>query len=978
MNTEKGAAVVKRRRNLAKDSNADHAPDLLSAAERGRPEEAIEEKVPAPPSTELQPRVYRRLRSLSTSDIVVDDDEEYKSVETSNNSSSSLLLPNANSLVNLLSDDKVVSEAESSVYDSKRILETYSSTESQIFANEGVSISPTATTPTIASARMVPLPNVHTSLDTLHTDAMVPSTPPSKEAVMSPYKPQSRSSSIARNFSSTSRSRSIQRPSAALPASLLMADLPPSQLNAPSTAGAYANQQHHQQGSSNPFISQASSTVAPVAVIRQYRLWDYLVGQLTSSEYPTVGEVADQNHSVNLKKERIENFLAVPWEFEKLIFLGYLICLDSFLYIFTILPVRILIALHTIFKSIFFRSSRLNTSQKCDLMKGLLVIICCYLLENVDGSRVYHSVRGQSTIKLYVIFNMLEIFDKLMSAFGHDILDSLFSKTTTNSSRTLSFHRLNRVTHFSLALAYVFGHSLILFYQVMALNVAINSHNNTLFSLLLSNQFIEIKGSVFKRFERENLFQLSCADIVERFQLSVFILIICLRNYVELTGATASLLTDTAAHLTTHVSDTLSICVASSSAALDSAVQLFSNNSWDAAAVTLCTETAPRFVLAAGSSLVTRVATDFPAWLAQHSETWDIVMEHIAGPAFAVLGTEFIVDWLKHAFITKFNQLKVNVVYKKYRETLVRDLAAAGGDSGTGGVGVGGDGYVDRSPAVARRIGFVSIPLACLVVRVASQTVRMLCLEEGGAAVENAGIAGSTVFGICAGNPLGLDWAVPREIGVGMDGLSSCVEAVMFGVGDDSLDLKGFKECCVDVFGTVWKGRATILEWLQASAWTIGMWVGGFLGLYCALLAMKLVVGFNLMALAQREIRILASQEASAMHTPVAGALSKQASDLQAAYGQIPSTPVRRKPSGVLSMAESGSNASTGVLPGLGPTNRKLSQTNIRTSTSTVSVGTAGDGGVPIQGGDVNVVALNKDEKLDRVDRFSMVKSRIV
>ncbi|KAI8608382.1 eukaryotic membrane protein family-domain-containing protein, partial [Chytriomyces sp. MP71] len=74
-------------------------------------------------------------------------------------------------------------------------------------------------------------------------------------------------------------------------------------------------------------------------------------------------------------------------------------------------------------------------------------------------------------------------------AFGHDIFDSLFSKTAKAESR-FSLHRLNRVTHFSLALAYVFGHSMILFYQVMALNVAINSFNNTLFSLLLSNQFI--------------------------------------------------------------------------------------------------------------------------------------------------------------------------------------------------------------------------------------------------------------------------------------------------------------------------------------------------------------------------------------------------------------------------------------------------------------------------------------------------------
>ena len=52
---------------------------------------------------------------------------------------------------------------------------------------------------------------------------------------------------------------------------------------------------------------------------------------------------------------------------------------------------------------------------------------------------------------------------------------------------------------------------MVLFYQVMTLNVSVNSYNNALLTLLLSNQFVEIKGSVFKKFEKENLFQLSCA-----------------------------------------------------------------------------------------------------------------------------------------------------------------------------------------------------------------------------------------------------------------------------------------------------------------------------------------------------------------------------------------------------------------------------------------------------------------------------------
>ena len=55
------------------------------------------------------------------------------------------------------------------------------------------------------------------------------------------------------------------------------------------------------------------------------------------------------------------------------------------------------------------------------------------------------------------------------------------------------------------------AHTLVLFYQLVTLNVAINSYSDALLTLLISNQFVEIKGSVFKKFEKENLFQLTCA-----------------------------------------------------------------------------------------------------------------------------------------------------------------------------------------------------------------------------------------------------------------------------------------------------------------------------------------------------------------------------------------------------------------------------------------------------------------------------------
>lgn len=53
------------------------------------------------------------------------------------------------------------------------------------------------------------------------------------------------------------------------------------------------------------------------------------------------------------------------------------------------------------------------------------------------------------------------------------------------------------IGRFLLALSYVYGHTLVLFYQVMSLNVAINSYNNALLTLLISNQFVEIKVMKF-------------------------------------------------------------------------------------------------------------------------------------------------------------------------------------------------------------------------------------------------------------------------------------------------------------------------------------------------------------------------------------------------------------------------------------------------------------------------------------------------
>ncbi|KAJ3118955.1 hypothetical protein HDU96_005192 [Phlyctochytrium bullatum] len=397
----------------------------------------------------------------------------------------------------------------------------------------------------------------------------------------------------------------------------------------------------------------------------------------------------------DVKKERVKNFLSIPQELESFMLLGYGICLDSFLYIFTILPIRIVIALNSMIKSFIFKTGTFNAAQRVDILKGSLLFLCSYMLEHVDASKVYHSVRGQATIKLYVIFNVLEICDKLCSAFGHDILDSLFSKAQSaawqsrtrsqGSTKSNARQRLGRVTHFAVALCYVFAHTMILFYQVMTLNVAVNSYNNALLTLLLSNQFVEIKGSVFKRFERENLFQLSCSG-------GGFLVQAMIMMYDSINSFTALL------------AGKLGAIPFSSFASLEM-------------------QSVIDFIPQLPSALLGVLHEMFSSQNIEFLKT-------LLSPALAVFGTEIVVDWLKHAFITKFNQIPPTV-YVKFYDSLCRDLANLRKRGSSDASDAVARAPLDQSPAVARRIGFVSLPLACLVIRVAWQTLRMISNEAG-------------------------------------------------------------------------------------------------------------------------------------------------------------------------------------------------------------------------------------------------------
>ena len=152
--------------------------------------------------------------------------------------------------------------------------------------------------------------------------------------------------------------------------------------------------------------------------------------------------------------------------------------------------------------------------------------------------------------------------------------------------------------------------------------------------------------AVFKKFEKENLFQIMCAgeykvdpmdrpheltynlltiqDIVERFSLTLMLSLIAGRNLIEIVG---------------------------------------SDIGFD-----------PRSLLRGNGVLKTIMSVSGKSTSNFLSST--LTYCSFRQPVLAVILSEMVVDWLKHGFITKFNHIKTTI-YGRYTDVLCKDILLA-------------------------------------------------------------------------------------------------------------------------------------------------------------------------------------------------------------------------------------------------------------------------------------------------------------
>lgn len=274
-----------------------------------------------------------------------------------------------------------------------------------------------------------------------------------------------------------------------------------------------------------------------------------------------------------------------------------------------------------------------------------------------------------------VVLKQSKVGDRLLSALGQDIFECLFSSETLSRNSSGRSKVMLPFGMFLLSLVYNCAHAITLFYQVIALNVAVNSYSNALLTLLMSNQFVEIKGSVFKRFEKENTFQLTCADVVERFQLWLVLLIIGMRNVVEVGGLSVP----------------------------GAGIELGDEG--------MAAAKGPLH----NPSILPMSFTILPSWL------WS---GEVLSPFLIVIGSEMFVDWIKHAYINKFNNIKPNF-YSRILDILCKDYYTNVSATASLLVLPSNDSQAFVAPSLTRRLGLPLLPLSTLFIRASFQTYHM-------------------------------------------------------------------------------------------------------------------------------------------------------------------------------------------------------------------------------------------------------------
>jgi len=208
------------------------------------------------------------------------------------------------------------------------------------------------------------------------------------------------------------------------------------------------------------------------------------------------------------------------------------------------------------------------------------------------------------------------------------------------------------------------------------------------------------------------------------------------------------------------------------------------------------------------TSILPQSFTILPDWIGQ-----------VMGPSLLVLGSEMLVDWLKHAYITKFNNTKP-AIYGRFLDILAKDYYS----------------HAFSEQDLTRRLGLPVIPLACLFIRASVQTYHMFLATHMAISTPSTATA------------------------LSVESSSSSSPATTAAL--QHIDQIFRRALGRPSFGAGWGPESSHASWFGTDDLVaVGTKVVFFLVLFLVLLALKLVLGMCLLSYARRRYTGMKARE---------------------------------------------------------------------------------------------------------------------
>lgn len=308
--------------------------------------------------------------------------------------------------------------------------------------------------------------------------------------------------------------------------------------NATRNAGASPHEAFDRQngnGASSPVLSTAEGQRA--AEGRQ-DFWQYV----SSEVYVSIKAPKKDDFFGETRRDKLYNslFLVGP-HLERYMTFGFLVCLDCFLAVLALLPLRMAKSVRRISSG-----QRLTPEQLFDVCVFAVWILSCCALVNVKAGYIYFWMKDITPefLKIHALYGALDILEKVLANFGIDTIAAVAGTCNMLCDVRSADKATKRCVQLGcdlfIAWLVMTLHGVVIMCQGLIYAVALNGSRNALVALLIACQFMEVKGIVYKKFDEGKLFHMALLDLTERFTLFVALTFVVAEDMVS----TASLVPD--------------------------------------------------------------------------------------------------------------------------------------------------------------------------------------------------------------------------------------------------------------------------------------------------------------------------------------------------------------------------------------------------------------------------------------------------